>query len=411
MVFDINMPLNYYIFAAILSWSRGRWYREVTAMASIKKYKDGRYHTQIYLGKDENGNRKTISIAGKTEKEVLKRRQEIEYELANSIDILAGNAMFSVWAEKWLAQKKATISASHFNFYICELKRVNNYLGSMPIRKIQVHHVQNMINEYALMNPATGNPTAKRTLKSYKETASQVFEFAIMNRAIVFNPAEYVQIPRDAPVSERRALTEDECHWIDICEHRMKSAAMIMLYAGLRRGEVIPLEWSDIDLKNRLIFVRKAVELVGNEAIIKSPKTKAGYRQVYICDHLLEYLNSIPSNQTGLVCADAHGMIFTKDSFRRAWKSYLVELSIVSGINPERKSRYDPRFSGIDISNITPHMLRHTFCTMMHENGVDILTAKQQMGHSDVKTTMNTYTHITSSFSRDEMSKMDNFQL
>jgi len=102
------------------------------------------------------------------------------------------------------------------------------------------------------------------------------------------------------------------------------------------------------------------------------------------------------------------GGIHTKNSFRKAWNSYFLAIcghlpTSCPFIFEKVGSKYEQIVNKTD--KITPHMLRHTFCTMMHENWVDIKTAQQQMGHSDTKTTMNVYTHVTSQFEAKEMQK------
>jgi Phage integrase family. len=78
-----------------------------------------------------------------------------------------------------------------------------------------------------------------------------------------------VTISKSAPTKERRALTESEQQWIIDTEHRAQLPAMIMLFSGLRRGEVIPLMWSDVDLKRGFISVNKSVEFTTNQPNIK----------------------------------------------------------------------------------------------------------------------------------------------
>lgn len=380
-------------------------------MASIKKYKDGRYHTQIYLGKDANGKRKTISIAGHSEKEVRDKRDSILNDIRIGIDVMSSEDIFSSWAEKWLANKKLQIGNSDYEYYYYSLRRVNDILGQAPLSKIQTRHIQDMINLYAEKNPTTGKPTAKRTLKCYRDICAQVFDYAMMNRAVVFNPAKYVTIPRDAEVTKRRVLTEDEITAIDICEHRMKIVAMLMLYAGLRKGEVIALQWDDINLEERYISVTKSVEFIGKDAHLKPPKTKAGNRHVYICNKLYAYLQTIKFGlATEFVSQKIPGGIHTKNSFRKAWDSYILALcGQKCGHAAKNAKKSGQKYEQIVNKNdkITPHILRHTFCTMLHENGVDIKTAQQQMGHSDTKTTLDVYTHVTSQFELKEMQKMD----
>ena len=111
-----------------------------------------------------------------------------------------------------------------------------------------------------------------------------MFEYAIENRAIDFNPLKYVKISKNAAKKkERRALSPEEQKLIINTPHRGRLPAMIMLLAGLRRGECLGLQWADIDLKRNKINVHQTLVLDGNNSYIKAgAKTEAGVRKVDI---------------------------------------------------------------------------------------------------------------------------------
>ncbi len=94
--------------------------------------------------------------------------------------------------------------------------------------------------------------------------------------------------------------------------------------------------------------------------------------------------------------------------FQRAWDTYLLDLDMLYGNVKERKSKYDPNFKGVvGIRRFTPHQLRHTFCTMLYNAGVDVVTARDQLGHADIKTTLSIYTHLSEPHARNEMQKLN----
>lgn len=367
---------------------------------------DGRIAVQVYLGM-VNGKRKYRTVYGKTQKEANQKAEELKTSMNKGIDIIAQKETFSAWAERWFNIKKHDIGHAQQEAYRGYLTHIYRYVGDMPLKDIKLADLQFCITELAEKNPTTGKPTAKRTLNGIKQTISQVFRFCIENEIIEKNLAEFIKVPKNAPAESRRAITEDERQWILNTEHKMKTAAMIMLYAGLRRGEVLALNWTDIDLTNGTINVNKAIEFIDNKATLKTPKTAAGIRTVYMPNILTEYLKK-QSKDNILVCPSLNGELFTKSSFHKAWESYLNALDINSGNYLNRTSKFDPRYHGRIIDNITPHMLRHTFCTDMIKNGVNIKTAQQQMGHEKVETTLNIYAHFFSNENNSqEMQKMN----
>lgn len=139
---------------------------------------------------------------------------------------------------------------------------------------------------------------------------------------------------------------------------------MIMLFAGLRRGEVLALEWHDIDLVHHQLLVYKSLVFHaenGNQGEIKSTKTMAGKRTVSITDILAKVLSEAFQQDHGvLVCPSAEGEYMTKQSYKRAWESYMHCLNIAAGGRDASRSR--PKIQAIE--EFTTHQLRHTYVTM-----------------------------------------------
>ena len=374
---------------------------------------DGRIAVQIYLGRDELGKRKYKTVYGATQKEADEKAESVRVMLRKGLNITSGNSTFREWSALWLAVKSTEVSSKQASNYRIYLSHFDNYFSGLPINKILQADIQGAILDIAAYNPNTNKPTAKGTLNKLKSTASQVFRFAIENRVIDYNPAQNVKIPANAPQGKRRALTVEEQRWIIETEHRAKRAAMIMMFAGLRRGELISLLWRDIDLDERTISISKSAVLANNRFEVKDgAKTAAGIRVIDIPGILVDYLKSEP--RTSLyVCVTANGSIHTETSWRRMWESYLNELNIkygdFSGYGKQPKSKYDPGGVPFVIPRITPHWLRHTFATLLYFAGVDVMTAKEQMGHSDIKTLLDIYTHLDKTHKRKAMDKLDEY--
>lgn len=371
---------------------------------SNTKRKDGRIAVQVYIGRVD-GKRKYKTVYGSTQKEADQKAEELKIKLNKGIDLTRSNDCFAQWADFWMASKVLDIGNSQKLQYERCVARFNEAFGNQSISAIKTYDIQLIINNMAVINENTGRPSSKKLLSMMKYTAQQIFRYAINNRIIDYNPADAVTIPKNAPQETRRALTPDERSWIVSTPHKSQLAAMIMMFAGLRKGELIPLTWSDIDLNDGTININKAVEYIGDKPQIKSTKTKSGIRTVFIPDILIEYLKQVPKTSI-FVFPNSKGNMHTKTTFKRWWDSYMLEIDMQYGKYPQRKSKYDPRFHGTSI-DITPHMLRHTFCTMMYENGVDVVTAKSQMGHADIKTTLEIYTHLSNDHAKEQMKKMN----
>ena len=375
------------------------------AKSTLKKRSDGRYAARIYLG-TENGKKVYKTVYGKTAAEAEAKATELRAKLKKGIDIISYDDTYNQWASRLKAAKEVEMSESEWNTFIYRVKYFADELGTTQIKNITQTHIQPLINRLASRNPKSGKPSSHRTIERYLSAISAVFEYAIENRAADFNPCQYVKIPRNAPVNERRALTDEEIQWIEETPHRAQTAAMLLLYSGLRRGEATALLWSDIDFRNHTIRVNKSYDF--KTCTVKSPKTAAGTRLVNVPSKLIDYLKTVKRTSV-YVLTKANGGIMTETAWRALWESYLIDLSRKYGKYIEKRNKFDPRGNVLMIEPFTPHCLRHTFCTLMYKAGIDALTAKEQMGHSDIKTTLSIYTHLDQKYKNKNICKLDDY--
>lgn len=380
---------------------------------SNKTRSDGRVAVQIYLG-TVDGKRKYKTVYGANQKEAETKAEEIRRQIFSGLDISAQDDSFKSWADSWINIKAATVSAGRLSTYkshLTHLKPLNN----AQITKIRTVDIQSIISELAIENPRTHKPTAKKTLIGIKGTVAQIMQLAIDNRVINYNPALAVKITAKESPAERRALTEEEQSWIVNTPHRAQLPAMIMLFAGLRRGEVAALEWYDIDLEAATININKTVEFINGYPHVKNTgKTKNSIRTVDIPNILVDFLKTEKKKANSIyVCTNGKGQLMTESSWRRMWSSYLTDLNLKYGdfskFTNQPKSKFDPKGTPFIIPYFTAHWLRHTYATMLYFAGVDVLTAMYQLGHADIQTTLNIYTHLDKKFKRKSMAKLDEF--
>lgn len=383
---------------------------------------DGRIAVQVYIGRVD-GKRRYKTVYGKTQKEADQKAQEIKIALGKGLDVTHEKDTFGQWADRLLQIKKIMVCDHQYHALKGAHDHLNRYLEFHPIKKVVSDDIRTILYDLAENNPNTHKPTSKRTLSGVLHFASQVFDLAIDNRIIEFNPCRSVSIPKGAPQSARRALSVEEQQWIVDTPHRAQRAAMIMMYAGLRRGEIIPLTWSDIDLKNGTITVNKAVESVNGKFRVKdSAKTPAGIRVVSIPNVLIDYLKLESKNKKSVfVCPSATNGMMSASSWKRLWESYINALNIKYGNFTDKQleamgvksgnkpGKCNPHKIPMAIPPITPHWLRHTFASLLYMSGVDVLTAKEQLGHADIKTTLEIYTHLDSIFKTKSMTKLNKY--
>lgn len=318
---------------------------------------------------------------------------------------------FQEFAERWLCVHSEDVCSKQKDCLRQAVSHANRFIGDMELCDIMAYDLDLMISELHRMNPNTGKPMSKRYLRLVRNTCKRIFEYAAENGLCDKNPAANRKIPRNAPETKRRALTSEEQNLVFLTPHRARIGALIMMLCGLRRGELIPLRWEDIDLPGKTIHVYRSVEDVNGHFQIKSgTKTDEG-RYVPIPSRLSDLLlesKSLP--HYSFVCPSAHGRLHTPTSWRKMWNSYLLDLNAMYWCQQGKHfNKFDHFSSAGTPIQISAHMLRHTYATILFTAGVDVLTASKLLGHKDVKTTIAIYTHLAKEKETVSISKFEEY--
>ncbi len=309
------------------------------------------------------------------------------------------NNTFQYWGEYWFTKKRNKVSYSQMRNLQCYLNHLYKYIGDKPINKIKPDDVDYLLDELTEKNPNTQKPSSHQYLVDIRSTASNVFEAAIDNDIIFKNPARGREISKYAPKSSRRALTLTEQKLVICTPHRARIGALIMMLAGLRRGELIALTWDDIDLDNFRISITKSVEEKQVNHFVLKDGTKTGTwgRIIDIPIDLAIAIEQAKMDAVSkYVCCKRNGTMHTPTSWRQMWQSYI---NTILKINVCAKST--------GINEITAHYLRHTYATLLYISGVDVVTASHLMGHSNIKTTLAIYTHLDEMMVVKSVEKLD----
>ena len=355
--------------------------------ASIARRPDGLYQRSITAGRKPDGKPIRKIIYAKTVKELEARAAEYERQLRHGTLSSNEKITFAELAAIWSKDYTPNASEKTRNEYGGLIKNyLNPVIGGYRIIELKKHDLQ------AILNGMAENELSRSTMSKVKIVAASVLDLGVDNDILMRNVFSGVKVP-DVEAEERQPLTEHQKRllietWKD---HRMGLPALLMMYCGLRRGEVIALTWRDIDIANKTLTINKSVYYVGNAAQVKPPKSKAGIRTVPIPDAILPAL-SRPRRLSMLVCpAVKTGGLMSRQAFTSAWQSYQHYLNIRAGGKDASRSR--PKL--IAAQPFTAHQLRHTYATMLYDAGVDILTAQRLLGHADAQTTMRVYTHLS----------------
>ena len=311
---------------------------------------------------------------------------------------------FSQLAAIWLEIMEPKVTYTWHNNLKNYVKQSNVYIGNKKISEIKPYNIDIIIENLAKKNPNTSKPASKKYLKSLIDCLKRIFDFAVENELIYKNPAKGKKkdIPKSAPVKEVTALTPQQIQLVIDVEHRAKLAAIIMMFTGLRTGELLALEWNDIDFENNKIYVHQRVQRIESNLYQVTPKTKNGKnRYVPIPEFLIPWLEKQKRRSTSyLVCPNKDSLLQSPTQWKRLWQSYQKQINyfcyseICKRNSDKVPSYYSPKKIPTVTKEFNPHQLRHTYATLLFISGVDVLTMHKLLGHSDLVTTLKIYTHL-----------------
>ena len=250
--------------------------------------------------------------------------------------------------------------------------------------------IMNELQDNNLFIPEEANKTLSSTsVLKYHTLLSSVFSTAVKWQVILSNPCDRVEPPKKAKkeahyIDEQQATQLIEC--LEREPLRYRTIIMLLLYSGMRRGELCGLEWSDIDFKNNLVSITKAGLYLPDRGVFDdTPKNKTSERVIKIPGEIIKLLKEYKREQTIQQVAmgdkwQGSGKVFTNDSGER--------------IRPDSLTSWFSSFiKRNNLPHISLHSLRHTNATLLIAGGADIRTIAKRLGHSTPTTTGNIYLH------------------
>lgn len=320
-------------------------------MARLQKRADGRYQRSIT---DKNGKR--IYFYGTSEREL--NRKIMDYQEAQ-----ARSRTFGEIADLWWGEAYDQLASQTVKGYKPALAKALEEFGDDPIDVIQPKDIQHFYKTMALKG------FSSKTIANHRIVLNQIFNYAIVEGDLQYNPCTSVKMPRASKKQPREAASTSDEDKILQSDHEWLFPLFALL-TGLRKGEILALQWRDIDFEENVIHVTKSIEHIGEEPRIKTPKTESGTRIVPLLSVLKERIESHRGK--------SDHFIFSEDG----------------GKTPLRNKRYQKLFTDyakeVGIT-CTAHQLRHSYATIAVEEDVNPKDLQNALGHADITTTMNIY--------------------
>ncbi len=211
-----------------------------------------------------------------------------------------------------------------------------------------------------------------KSLTMIRAVFNVMFNDALADELITRNPMSLIKKPKNVSVNEILPFKIDEIFTIlDAIPQKMRAVFAIGFFTGMRTGELTALKWSDIDLENNIIKVRRAIRQ-NREGL---PKTKSSIRDIEIIDILLPYI----------ISHQKYKIDESEYLFNSLHKKPFTDFACIS------KTYWRETFKKLDIEYRNPYQMRHTFASMMISNGEDILWVSKMLGHTNSAITLTMY--------------------
>ena len=373
--------------------------RRSNGEGNIRKRKDGRWEGRYTVGRDPvSGKQVFKNVLGKTQAEV-KEKMKLAIEKSRKVDFRqAGKYTVTQWMDVWFENvcKLKVRPSSHQTYRGYIDNHITPYIGKFPIEKLSTMELQKLYRKLMtkgrverIESEHQPKGLSAKTVRNIHQVISSAMDFAVAQKIISENPCKAVALPK----VEHREMQTIPAEQLRAFLVEAKASGVYEMYytelaTGLRRGELLGLKWSDIDLNTGVIRVKRQIARVDGQIAEAPLKTKNSYRTVAISQQTVEVLKQQKAKiNDEYVFPSPNGGPISPDSVNNMLKRVLARAGI-------------PR--------VRFHDLRHTFATVALQNGVDIKTVSGMLGHFSAGFTLDTYAHVTTAAQKEAAQTMGN---
>ena len=368
-------------------------------MATITK-RNNSYRIKVSCGYDVNGKQVIQSKTWKSSEGMTARQIEKELQRQTVLfeqECLKGNIVsavkFQTVAEEWLdSYVKKNLRQSTYEGYLKQEKRVYSAIGHLRIDKVTTRNIQLFINSLSEdgVNEFTSKPLSPKTVRHYHSFISNVFSYAIRQGMLTDNPCSRVTLPKKEQ-SEKKIYTKEQTEkFLELLQGeplKYRLFFTILTYSGLRKGEMLGVEYKDIDWQNRTIKISRTSLYTPQKGIYTdTTKTARSKRYVRLSQFLMTMLQEHKDEQDrererlGELWED-NDRLFVK------WNG--------KPMNPHTPYEWLDGFcKKNDLPFYGVHHYRHLFASLAISEGVDIVTVSGALGHTNPNVTLGVYSHI-----------------
>lgn len=306
----------------------------------------------------------------------------------------------STYLDEWLEAKRNLRMTTRSNYHYHLEKYLKPGLGHIPLTDLRVEHIDAFYT--SLLHSRGGSATAiiqtlHRTLRSALNTAAR-------RRLIQWNPATLVELPTHHRKRSEVWDADQVAQFLEAARsERLYPVYYLLLFTGMRRGEVLGLHWRDVSLEERQLRVAWQLVDARGKHTLQPPKTASGARIVPIDASTADLLASVRDQQ-----------ILERAAWGPSWEDTGLVMSDPDGkhLKPNRISKAFHRIAdGAGLPRIRLHDLRHTHASLALSAGIDIKVVSDRLGHSTTSITRDLYTHVVPGLARQAADDIANLLL
>ncbi len=390
---------------------------------SIEKRGKDSYRLVCTNGYDLNGNiiKHTKTIHG-TKKDAQIELAKFVADVQNGLVIEGKSLKFSEFTEIWKRDYGSKeLAPSTYKRYCRMLEtRLLPYFGHFYINKIKPTDIMKfydllekdtqLVRKKGNNGSKTKKPLSGKTILEHHRLLRAMLHKAVYWQLIVANPAERVQPPK-ARKPKRRSYDDEQTkillenlEQLSIEDTKYKVAIILTVFTGVRLGELMGLEWQDVDFKNGIISINRSSQYLSDMGVFtKVPKTESSIREIAIPDFIISLLEEYKlwyEEQKSI-----YGELWT-DSDR------LFVQADGKPMHPSTISKWFVKYVGqIGLPVINFHGLRHTNASLLVAQNIDIAVISARLGHAQISTTLDFYVHPLLSHNRKAGYALENLLL
>lgn len=354
------------------------------------------WQVTVERGTDENGRRIRDTYTCRTQKEACALLNEKNAELNKGTYISPSKMTVRECGTEWMkVEVEPNLAPNTVRGYRTNFEHhIFPYIGNLAIQKLTPAMIQGLYDELK----AEG--LSPRSIKYVHANLHKCLKYACKQQIIPRNPSEAVSGIKQQKYQAEIYSKDEVAKLLEVVKgSRFDIPVQITVGLGLRRGELMALQWSDIDFQNNTLFVRKNLVCINGKYIIGEPKTKSGVRKLSVLPSLMEALRHHRVRQ-----------MENKLAFGKEYQDNQLVVCRPDGryINPATFSNaFGDFLKTHELRHIRWHDLRHTNATLMLQAGVPAKVASERLGHANISITMDIYTHVTQELQQEAAEKLE----